>query len=166
VEVLISLAISASLLTAVGAAFSATAAGIEENDQFTRATNGARAIVNHLTAEVRRGEVDPLSTSTVLRLVTYPPGGLPGEQRTYRYIPPTAEVPGRIMVVTNVGTPEEAQFVLARNVADAKFTCTPGTNAKGDLCTAQVAVSVTVRVGRNTVRITGSAAPRASLLPQ
>src|SRR5687768_3027694 len=57
VEVMISLAISATLLAAVAAAFSASASAIEINDQFVRASQAARISVNQVMSEIRKAQV-------------------------------------------------------------------------------------------------------------
>ena len=64
VEILISLAISASLLTAIAAAFSASASVIEKNDEVFRATQAARVTMLHLLTEIRQGTVGEMSTPT------------------------------------------------------------------------------------------------------
>ncbi len=50
-EVMISLAISAMLLTAVAAAFTASSEAIEQNDQFFRASQAARVSMNQILTE-------------------------------------------------------------------------------------------------------------------
>ena len=49
---MISLAISASLLTAIAAAFSASSQAIETNDQVFRAPQAARVTINQIITEV------------------------------------------------------------------------------------------------------------------
>src|SRR5699024_1418792 len=54
VELLISLAITASLLTAIAAAFSSSASLIDNNDKFFRATQSGRVALHQILTEVRR----------------------------------------------------------------------------------------------------------------
>src|SRR5436190_19706856 len=70
VEALISLAICAALLTAVAAAFRASADAIDENDQFFRATQAARVACTRILTQVRRGTPATDSTSSNLHLLT------------------------------------------------------------------------------------------------
>src|SRR5438132_4535315 len=70
VEALISLAICAALLTAVAAAFRASADAIEQNDQFFRATQAARVALTRILTQVRRGTPATDSTSSNLHLLT------------------------------------------------------------------------------------------------
>ena len=53
-EVMISLAITSMLLTAIAAAFQSSSQVIENNDRFFRATQSARVAINQITTEVRR----------------------------------------------------------------------------------------------------------------
>jgi len=53
-EVMISLAISSMLLTAIAAAFQSSSQVIQNNDQFFRATQSARVAINQILTEIRR----------------------------------------------------------------------------------------------------------------
>ena len=79
VELVVSLAIAAMLLTAVAAAYSATTTAIEMNDQFFRCSQAARVSINQIMAVVRRCQsgvvADP---SLVLTTQT-------GQKRLYSY---------------------------------------------------------------------------------
>src|SRR3982750_3423487 len=69
IEALISLAIIASLLTAVGMAYNAAADAIQINDQFFRASQAARVSVNYIMAEVRKCQ-SGIVGDTTLELTT------------------------------------------------------------------------------------------------
>src|SRR5439155_22638765 len=70
VEAMISLAICASLLTAVSMAFRASGDAIDQNDQFFSATQGARVALSRILTQVRRGTPATDSTSNNLHLLT------------------------------------------------------------------------------------------------
>src|SRR4051812_7948867 len=77
VECLISLAITALLLTGVAAAFRASAAAIKINDQFFRASQAARISLNQIMTEVRRCQNGVVGASS-LQITTQT-----GESRNY-----------------------------------------------------------------------------------
>src|SRR5205085_1077278 len=81
-EVMISLAISAMLLTAVAAAFTASSEAIEQNDEFFRASQAARVSMNQILTECRRCKNVkwPGATSTDLSMI-----GHDGNLRDYFY---------------------------------------------------------------------------------
>lgn len=145
-EVMISLAISAMLLTAVAAAFTASSEAIEQNDEFFRASQAARVSMNQILTEVRRANpVDAVnSNSKDLAMV-----GHDGNPRDYIY----DSVNKKLKLDTH--TPGKPQYTLASNCNDATFAY--------DIIAGQVqrvSVTMIVQVGKNTIRLTGSAAPR------
>src|SRR5215212_2456647 len=80
-EVMISLAISAMLLTAVAAAFTASAEAIEQNDEFFRASQAARVSMNQILTEIRRANaVQVPATNKSLSMLTWD-----NKDRTYSY---------------------------------------------------------------------------------
>lgn len=162
IEVLISLSIAASLLTAVAAAFSASASAIEVNDEFFRATQAGRVSLGRLLAEARRGTVDENSTATSLRLIveTRNDAGdvIATADRTYQFI--AAEK--RLVMITNDGI-DDAPYTLCSNVADVTFEVDPDTAPNGTQYVERVVISIAVKVGKHEVRLSGSAAPRKYL---
>jgi type II secretory pathway pseudopilin PulG len=145
-ELIISIAIVAMLLTAVAAAFSASAQIIQENDQFFRATQAARVCMTQILTEVRRSQwVDDTSTSSTLRMIT-------SNDQTCSYAyDATAGV-------VNLAT--EASYPLASNVSSCAFSLDVITDTGGIRHTTRVSVTLVVQVGNDTVRLSGSAAPR------
>jgi prepilin-type N-terminal cleavage/methylation domain-containing protein len=136
-EVMISMAIAGSLLTAIAAAFSSSASAIEMNDNFFRASQATRISVNQIMTEVRRcksGVVD----ATSLELTTEA-----GQKRTY-----ALSGSQLLMTVVEAGGPKT--YRLASNLQSLEFK-TNGTS---------VSMIVTVKVGKNEVTLTGSATPR------
>jgi len=162
VEVLISLAIAATLLTAVAAAFAATSSAVEANDQFFRATQAARVSMGLLLADARRGTVDDKSTATSLRLIveTRDANGdvVATDDRTYQFI--SAEK--RLVMITNDGI-DDAPYTLCSNVSDVRFDTDVQQFANGTDYVARVIVNIKVKVGNNEIHLAGSAAPRKYL---
>ena len=142
VEVLIALSISAMLLSAVAAAFSATAQAIEINDQFFRASQSARVSVNRISAELRKCRAAGVNGSTLaLTSAT-------GEELTY-----TFDATAKQLKLTVAAVPTPKVYVLANNVESVAFA-TDGRN---------YTVSIVVAVGTNRIALTGSALPRRSV---
>ena len=142
VELLVSLAIAASLLTAVAAAYAATTSAIQMNDEFFRACQAARVSINQIMSEVRKcqnGIVDfetlELSTSTA-------------EKRVYAFDSANNRI--------TLSFPEAAipaTYTLARNVDSVQFFTDGQT----------ISMTVTIEVGRNKVSLSGSAMPRRTM---
>ena len=145
-EVMISLAISAMLLTAVAAAFTASSEAIEQNDQFFRASQAARVSMNQILTEARRANpVDAVaSTATDLAMV-----GHDGNPRDYVY----SAAEQKLKLDTH--TPGKPLYTLASNCTDASFAYD-----KSGGQVIRVSVTLVVKVGNNVIRLTGSAAPR------
>ena len=142
VELLVSLAIAASLLTAVAAAYAATTSAIQMNDEFFRASQAARVSINQIMAEVRKcqsGIVDYQSLEISNQM---------GEKRVYAFDAPnsrlTLSFPDAVVPVT---------YTLARNVDDVQFYTDGQT----------ISMVVTIEVGKNTVTLCGSAMPRRTI---
>ena len=161
-ESLISLAICAALLTALGGAFTATARALTENNEFASAVQTARLCLARLESDIRRGTLDPtIATAadgsvTAIRLISAEGG--PTADRTYRYDAQTK----RVLLVTNAIATDQ-DFVLASNVTSGRCVVVKGTDANGNACVRQVAITLTVTVGDNSATLSGSAAPRKSL---
>ena len=139
VEVLISLAISATLLTAIAASFSASGQVIEANDHVFRATQSARVTMNQIVTEIRRCKSIAVN-STSIDIVTES-----DEARTYAYDNVKKE-----MTITFPDVDPDAHFTLARNVSFARFA-NDGT---------AISLTMTVQVGANRVTLTGTGLPR------
>jgi prepilin-type N-terminal cleavage/methylation domain-containing protein len=140
VEVMVSMVIASALLTAIAAAFSASASAIEMNDQFFRASQATRISVNQIMTEARKcmsGVVAPTS----LELITDK-----GETRTYA-------LTGNQLTMTVADPVAPRTYRLASNVESLQFQ----TNGKA------VSMVVTVKVGNNAVTLTGSAIPRRTI---
>lgn len=160
VEVLISLAICSMLLVAIAAAFTGASAAIRTNDEFFRATQAARVTLNHLLTNIRTGTVNQPSNSATFRMITaLKEDGTGQKDRTYQYNPTTKQV----LLITNDDT-TDPNYVLASNVSDCTFSAEMGKDYNNTDCVARMMVSIVIQVGQNTVRLSGSASPRKSLV--
>lgn len=142
VEALMSLAISAMLLTAVGAAYRASAQAIEMNDQFFRASQAARVSINQIMAEVRRCQSGVVS-STSLELTTST-----GAIRTYAFDDTTKQ-----LKVTLHDDISPTTYAMAKNVESVEFLTDGQT----------ISMTIAVQIGSNQILLNGSALPRRTL---
>ena len=151
---MISVTIAALLLTAAGSAFTASSQAIEENQRLFQAAQAARVSMNRMLSQCRRGTVLTTSTSTSLNFNT-------DTMLEVSYVYDAAS--DELRFVTNADT-TDPDYVLARNVTACSFQYDPGTNPQtGEPCVARMAITITVTVGKNSVTLCGSAAPRAML---
>jgi prepilin-type N-terminal cleavage/methylation domain-containing protein len=140
VEVLIALAITAMLLTAVAAAYSASAKAIEINDQFFRASQAARVSVNRICSELRQcqgGAVTPPNTLEITTAI--------GQKHAYSY-----DSVNKRLLLTVGAAPDSVTYPVASNVQSLTFF------SDGD----SVGMNIVVAVGNNNVVLNGSAIPR------
>jgi hypothetical protein len=152
---MISLAISAMLLTAVAAAFTASSDAIEQNDTFFRASQAARVSMTQILTEIRRANAvnAPAGTLTGLKslsMITHD-----SKDRTYSY--DTAAQ--KLKLITN-DVLTDPDYTLASNCTSTTFDFDTFTDAGGIKHVSRVAVTIVVKVDKNTIRLTGSAAPR------
>lgn len=144
VEVLISLAISASLLTAVSAAYTASCKAVDINARFFRASQSARVCLNQLMSEVRQCAVVEVYSNR-LNVITNA-----GQAKTYQYDAANKQL--LLTLTDSLGV--TTNYVLGRNISALSFT--------GD--GTSVAMSITVAVGDNTIPLSGSATPRRTIV--
>lgn len=154
VEALIALAITASLLTAVGVAFTSAGNAIQMNDNFFRASQAARVSLEKILTQVRRGAVDEASTSSNLHLIT--DGG-----QDISYVPDLAN--NRLLMKTNSSS-TDPDYVMARNVTQCTIGVVLGTDYNNAPCVSKVNIEIAVKVGNNEVRMSGAAVPRQNLI--
>lgn len=149
VEAVISLAIAAILLTAVGTAFSASISAVETNDQFFRATQAARVSLNQVLTNVRRAHAVQVSTNRV-DLITY-------DQQDISYIyDPASQT---LKLVTNADS-TDPDYVLSSAITSFSVSKDEATDSGGITYVTRVSMQLTVTVGKNQVELSGSAAPR------
>lgn len=159
-EVLISLTITALLLTAAAAAFSASADAVQANDEFFRATQAARVSMRHILGKVRVNAVDETWSPTQIRVMHPADAAVdPGDEFAFRYVPET----GQLLLVTE-SILDDRDYVLASNISGMRFSVELGQDYNKAPCVAKVSVEMTVSVGNNLVRLSGSATPRRNLI--
>ena len=160
VEIMVSLAITAALLTSAAAAFNASSAVIADNEQFFRATQAARVSLHQILTNVRRGTVSTASTSQAVRLITAVNDDGSGEDDvTYRF-----DATGKKLVFVTNDDATDPDYTMANNVTALAFDVQLGQDYTKAPCVARVNVSITVKVGKNSVTLTGSAAPRRNVV--
>ena len=151
VEVMISTALSAILLTAAGMAYSASIKAIEINDRFFTASQAARVSITQMTSAFRRGS-NLTVTANSARVLTSD-----GHDRTYTFDVASQQL--KMVANDSVGTPT---YILARNVTAAAFSA----DLDAGSIVTRVAISLTVQVNCNQVLLSGSAAPRSNVTYQ
>ena len=146
-ELLISLAITALLLTAAAVAYTTSARAVEINDQFFRASQSARVALNQILTEIRRCQAAAVDeAAVVLELTTNA-----GESRTYAYVPDNRTL---TMTIANGGV--NTVYTLARNVETMSFLTDDAT----------ITMLIRIAVGNNSITLNGSALPRRSVTYQ
>jgi prepilin-type N-terminal cleavage/methylation domain-containing protein len=183
-EVMISLAITTMLLTAIAAAFHSSSQIIKENDEFFRATQAGRVCLNQILTEIRRSDaiacttinfpsfsIPPLTAS--LLPVSRPLSAQSTMEfiRYYRYNAASKQIElyfqdanGRMTPGAVVGTSFEVSgYPVAANVQGPPFSWETDTDSKGTTYVKRVSVTLDVLVGNNHIRLSGSAAPRRAI---
>lgn len=142
VELLIALAITALILTAVSVAFNASVINYRENEDIFKAINGARQALFRITTQLRTGsDIDLSAPNNECSFFT-----ADGQDITYEY----RSSDNKLYLVTNSDSQE---YVLCHNVTSMTFVKTPtddGSDAKS--------VQVTITVASGNVNKTLSAA--------
>jgi prepilin-type N-terminal cleavage/methylation domain-containing protein len=159
-ELMISMSITVMLLTATGAAFSASASAVEMNDRFFRASQAARVTVNQLLTEIRR--CDKVDVADAIMEVTRPleDRGPMEARRRYEYDAVNKRVTIQIIKTDETRGP---LYTLASNVAAAKFGEPEMVKGENEAwIVVRVPISLTTQIGSNEVMINGAAAPRRS----
>jgi Tfp pilus assembly protein PilW len=168
VEVMISLTISSFLLVAVAAAYNASANAVEMNDRFFRATQAGRVTMNQLLTEIRRADWVACSATYDTIYVTRPQQNRqPNEDsREYRFDSGAKKVTLTIHyknLATNAVWSSPA-YTLASNVETATFgPADKITDATGVQQDVRVPITIDVKIGSNSVRLSGSSGPRRML---
>jgi len=149
VELLMALAITAMLLTAVAVAFNASVKNYQENEKMFKAMNNARQAMLRMTAQLRTADCNSVSvTSTECTLTT-----ADGQHITYRYNSDDK----KLYFVTNDDM-TDSDYVLCDNVTAMTFTQAPsGSNVQS------VQISMTVGVGNVTQTVSSAAVIRRNL---
>ena len=155
-ELLISIAILALLLTAVGSAMVATAGTMKASDAFTRATHAGRLALDRLGRDVRLSDACQVGTAaqqnanrieaSTLDIVT-----AEGDALRYAFADRT------LTLCINGQSP----VVLVHDVDGGFVAATTSTN--GVRTTTSVSYELNVHAGPQVLRLTGSTTPRRTL---
>ena len=90
-----------------------------------------------------------------------------GDNRTYRL---TGAPNNKLMLITE-GDASDPDYPLASNILatdatnDSRFDYELGTDAEGKQIVLQVTVTLVTQVGKNTIRLSGTASPREFVHP-
>lgn len=157
VELMISLAISSMLLTAVAAAFHASTAAIEDNDKFFRASQAARVAMNQILTQLRRSDVIDVPVGNPASRIDF--AGDDQIDRAFVYTPDATGTKGTLnLLIDKNGVITTAALARDVNVAFYVDVVHPASGS-GDYV-ERVTVDMTTEVGNSVVHLTGSAAPR------
>jgi type II secretory pathway pseudopilin PulG len=149
VECLISLAISALLMTAVAVAFNASLVNFRENEEMFESINHARQALSRMTSQLRTGQyIDPNAASTECSFYT-----ASNEDITYEY----RAADKKLYLITNS---DGSEYTLCDDVTDASFSRTP--TADNTDCKS-VLISMTVQCGNSTRTLSAAAVIRRNL---
>jgi prepilin-type N-terminal cleavage/methylation domain-containing protein len=182
VEVLLALSITAGLLAAMGSAFTTAGSAVEMNDRYFRSVHQARTGMDLIMNEIRKSvaitaPAVPNSTGTYTSITLTPPSSdFSGHSITIQYNNNTAgTLPNTVTLTDNTagGMPlvlagEDTTQTWANPVpvvvTGAQFTVMPGVNASNQPCIAAISLTMTVKIGENSVTLSGTAAPRVNLV--
>lgn len=141
VETMISLVITATLLTAVGAAYTGSVQAVQINDQFFHATQTARVSLNQLLAELRQCSVAEVHPATLNVIPST------GQAKSYSYDATNQKL---LLSVTDSVTGITTNYTLGSHITALAFGG-DGTN---------ISVTMTVTAGNNAITLGGSVVPR------
>lgn len=163
VEVMISLTISSFLLVAVAAAYNASANAVEMNDRFFRATQAGRVTMNQVLTEIRRADWVACSPGYDSIIITRPQQSrlTDEDSREFKYNSATKKITLQIFYRNATTTWTSPAYSLASNVEMAQFGPPDRiTDVTGTQVDVRVPVTVDVKIGSNSVRLSGSSGPR------
>lgn len=153
VELLLSLAIAAILLTAIAVAINASAINYRENENMFKVTNNARQALLRITNDVRTADAaDPNAPSNECSLIT-----ANGDDITYRY----NNTDNKLYLITNYDL-TDPDYVLCDNVTAMTFTKQTFVNAS-QTKVRSIQVSITVERGNAQKKISAAAVLRRNL---
>ncbi len=157
IELLIALAISSLLLTALAVAFNASVINYTENEDIFKAVNQARQALFRITTELRTAAaVDPNTPANECTMIT-----AQGQDITYRYVSGDQT----LYLVTN-GSTSDPDYTLCENVSAMTFTPETYVEDVGGTPTAFVKsmqISMTVQVDQQIQTISAAAVVRRNL---
>ncbi len=156
VEVLLSLAILAMLMAAVGGAVFASLDSYEENENIATATQATRSVLDRIARDIRTATAVSAG-STQITIIT--PAGSEAQQIDYEW-----DTGDRVLYYRrNVdGSTTSYPLLGDGEVTIDSFTVTyeTGLDWQGTSCTKSVSVSIAIAIDGKTFTMTASAAPR------
>jgi type II secretory pathway pseudopilin PulG len=171
VEILISLAITATLLAAMAMAFTAAGSAVEVNDRYFRSVQQARTAMDLILTQIRRcqaitspaiGSLPSTANFSTITL-TADSGDFSGHSVTFAYNNGTAASNPNTVTITDNSTSAPAR-VMASNVVSVSFNVMPGLNSSGNPAVAAVGLTLTVQIPEEQMTLSGSACPRVNLV--
>ena len=153
IEVLIGLAITAILMSAVAVAFNASVVNYQENEQIFKTVSVARQALTRMTSRIRNAQaVDPNATAGQCSLITSN-----GEDITYSY----DSSQEKLFLITNDVT-DDADYVLCENVEQMNFTKDTAMDG-GVTYVESVQIVMTVSDGQAEKRLAAAAVVRKNI---
>jgi Tfp pilus assembly protein PilW len=154
VELMLSLAVSGMLLTAVAAGAWAAVGATQGNDQFVRASHVSRVCMDQMTTQLRRCDSCQVAASDRVEIITDT-----GHDWTYQYFPSTLQL--KLIQNDVSGKPS---YVLANNVTAATFTADTVVDPVTSLTkVVRVSIVMSTQVGKTVVTVNDTVAPRRAL---
>jgi prepilin-type N-terminal cleavage/methylation domain-containing protein len=155
-ELLVALAVTAILLTAVAVAFNASAINYNENTEMFKALNTGRQAMLRMTNQLRTA--NSASTTDPNSRCYFWTGDTPSLHRGFRYANNEVD----LVYLDSAGN-VTASYMLCENVADMKFTRTTGLDSNNQPCVKSVQMSMKITVGDNSQKVTGAVVLRKTL---
>jgi Tfp pilus assembly protein PilW len=163
IELLISLAISTSLLVALAAVFHASSSAIELNDSYFRCTQTTRVALDQIVTELRRADAVKVAPGCDSIQVIRPADQLERDEvyRQFSYDPAGKRITLQIFYAGNRSSPV---YELAANITACTFgPADTGTDSNNAPVALRIPISITCSTAGNSVTLTGAATPRRSL---
>ncbi|MFB3891860.1 MAG: PilW family protein [Phycisphaerae bacterium] len=155
-EILMAMAIIATLLASVAVAMKASLSSYKANDEMAAVTQTARSILSRMDREIRTAEDVNWSSNTLTILPALDGSGLTQVQYVFQN--------GVLSYKRTVNGTTTAYPLLdsTDRVSLTSFTASPvsGLNANSQPCTVSMTTTLTFRIGDQTFSVTSSAAPR------
>jgi len=157
IELLLSLAITGLLLSAIAAAFHSALTSYTENEKIAQGTQTARSVVNRMMRDIRCAAATNAQPS---QITIFPPEDGSGLQQIQYEFDSAAQCLYYRRTVSGTTT---SQVLLGGNdVQVTTFYATPewGQDSQGVSCIKSVTVRLAFRIGGRQFAVTSSAAPR------
>jgi Tfp pilus assembly protein PilW len=154
IELLIALAISVVLLTAVAVAFNASITNYQQNQDIFKTINTSRQALFRMTTHIRTATaVQTTEAANQCSLIT-----ADSQDITYRY----NSTDNKLYLVTNDDT-SDIDYVLCDNVTAMTFTRNTDVDDEGNAFVKSVQISMTVESGRISKTLCAAAVVRRNL---